>query len=217
MSTRFLGKAAVLLTLAFASATAFAQYREVNLVSTSSATTPHKDPNLINGWGIAFFPGSPYWISDNVTGKSTLYDQFGDLIPLVVTIPPAPSQPFGPVGTPTGIIANPTAGFVVTENGFPGRQRSFSQPKTERSADGPRLSMEPTPSSQSTIRLRWPFTPVWRTHKRDRMCCSMRPTPSTIESTSTTPTSNGSSHLGIRRLLLGCRYMPSRTSTIRYM
>ncbi len=120
MSTRFLGKAAVLLTLAFASATAFAQYREVNLVSTSSATTPHKDPNLINGWGIAFFPGSPYWISDNVTGKSTLYDQFGDLIPLVVTIPPAPSQPFGPVGTPTGIIANPTAGFVVTENGVSG-------------------------------------------------------------------------------------------------
>jgi uncharacterized protein (TIGR03118 family) len=33
----------------------------------------------------------------------------------VVTIPPAPSQPFGPTGTPTGIVTNSTAGFVVSE------------------------------------------------------------------------------------------------------
>jgi len=120
MSARFLVKTGLLLTLALVSISDFAQYRQVNLVSTSSHTTPHNDPNLVNGWGIAFFPGSPYWVSDNVTGKSTLYDQFGNLIPLVVTIPPAPSQPFGPVGTPTGIIANPTAGFQVTENGVTG-------------------------------------------------------------------------------------------------
>lgn len=120
MSARFLGKAAVLLALALSAGIAFAQYREVNLVSTSSRTTPHNDPNLVNGWGVAFFPGGPYWVSDNITGKSTLYDQFGNIVPLVVTIPPAPSQPFGPVGSPTGIIANPTQGFVVTENGVSG-------------------------------------------------------------------------------------------------
>jgi uncharacterized protein (TIGR03118 family) len=120
MSARFLGKATLLLTVALAASSAVAQYREVNLVSTSSRTTPHNDPNLINGWGMAFFPGAPFWLSDNVTGKSTLYDQFGNIIPLVVTIPPAPSQPFGPIGTPTGIIANPTLGFNVTENGVTG-------------------------------------------------------------------------------------------------
>ncbi len=120
MSARSFGKAALFLILALAASNTLAQYREVNLVSTSSRTTPHNDANLVNGWGVAFFPGSPFWISDNVTGKSTLYDQFGNIIPLVVTIPPAPSQPFGPVGTPTGIIANPTQGFVVTENGVSG-------------------------------------------------------------------------------------------------
>src|SRR5581483_4361189 len=120
MSARSLGRAAMFLMLAFAASSTLAQYREVNLVSTSSHTTPHNDPNLVNGWGVAFFPGAPFWVSDNVTGKSTLYDQFGNIIPLVVTIPPAPSQPFGPVGTPTGIIANPTQGFVVSENGVSG-------------------------------------------------------------------------------------------------
>jgi uncharacterized protein (TIGR03118 family) len=120
MSTRLLGKAALLLALALVAHSALAQYRRIDLVSTSSSKTPHNDPNLINGWGIAFFPGNPYWVADNVTGVSTLYDQFGNITPLVVTIPPAPSQPFGPIGSPTGVIANPTSGFVVSENGVSG-------------------------------------------------------------------------------------------------
>jgi uncharacterized protein (TIGR03118 family) len=118
MSKRFLGKAGLLIALAASSA--FAQYHQTNLVSTFSNATPHKDPNLVNGWGIAAFPGSPYWISDNGTGLSTLYDQAGNIIPLVVTIPPAPSQPLGPRGTPTGIIANPSTGFQVTAKGVSG-------------------------------------------------------------------------------------------------
>ncbi len=120
MSARSIGKTALFLTLALVASSALAQYREVNLVSTSSRTTPHNDPNLVNGWGLAFFPGAPFWVSDNATGKSTLYDQFGNIQSLVVTIPPAPSQPFGPVGSPTGIVTNPTQGFVVTENGVSG-------------------------------------------------------------------------------------------------
>ncbi len=55
-SVRFLGKAALILSLAVAAQTAFAQYRQVNLVSTSSNTTPFKDPNLVNGWGVASSP-----------------------------------------------------------------------------------------------------------------------------------------------------------------
>lgn len=120
MSARFPAKAVLLVALALAAQSALAQYHQINLVSTFSDQTPHKDPNLVNGWGIAFFPGSPYWISDNLTGVSTLYDQSGNIIPLVVTIPPAPSQPFGPVGTPTGIIANPSSGFVVSKGGVSG-------------------------------------------------------------------------------------------------
>lgn len=110
---------AVVFVLA-ASNLSFAQYQVYKLVSTSSPSSAVDDPNLVNGWGLAFFPTSPFWLSDNGTGVSTLYDHSGTVVPLVVTIPPAPSQPFGPVGTPTGLIANGTGLFAVTENGNSG-------------------------------------------------------------------------------------------------
>ena len=33
------------------------------------------DPNLVNAWGLARSPTSPWWVSDNGTDRSTLYDQ----------------------------------------------------------------------------------------------------------------------------------------------
>ena len=121
MSARFSAKLVWILVLALATGTAaWAQYQQTNLVSTNGFNAPHKDPNLVNGWGIAYFPGSPFWVSDNFTGVSTLYDQFGNINPLVVTIPPAPSQPFGPIGSPAGIITNSTPDFVVSENNVSG-------------------------------------------------------------------------------------------------
>src|SRR5215469_12654047 len=121
MYARFLAKTGLVLALALAAGSnALAQYKQINLVSTKGLSIPHKDPNLVNGWGMAYFPGHPFWVSDNGTGVATLYDQFGNIIPLVVTIPPAPSQPLGPTGSPTGIIANPTPDFVVSENGVSG-------------------------------------------------------------------------------------------------
>jgi len=121
MLVRLAGRTVLIVALALSTCTyASAQYKEINLVSTGSPATPHRDPNLVNGWGMAYLPGSPFWIGDTGTGHSTLYDQFGNIIPLVVTIPPAPSQPFGPTGSPTGLVANMTADFVVTENGVSG-------------------------------------------------------------------------------------------------
>lgn len=99
---------------------ALAQYVQFNLVSNEPRGSANVDPHLINGWGLAFFPTSPFWVSNNGSGTSTLYDHSGNAIPLVVTIPPAPSQPFGPQGTPTGIVTNGTGGFMVTENGISG-------------------------------------------------------------------------------------------------
>jgi uncharacterized protein (TIGR03118 family) len=121
MYPRFSGKFALTLVLLVAASTSgWSQYQQVNLVSTKGISVPHKDPNLVNGWGMAYFSGSPFWVSDNLTGVSTLYDQFGNITPLVVTIPPAPSQPFGPIGTPTGIIANSTPDFVISKNDVSG-------------------------------------------------------------------------------------------------
>src|SRR5215469_2867757 len=79
-----------------------------------SGVAHHTDPNLVNGWGLAFFTSSPFWISDAGTGFSTLYGPGGSINPLVVTIPSAAGG--GVQGTPTGIVANATNGFVVLEN-----------------------------------------------------------------------------------------------------
>ena len=62
------------------------------------------DPNLINPWGNAFSPSSPFWLGNNGSGTSTLYDGAGNSIPLVVKIPsPGGTAP----GTVTGVIFNP--------------------------------------------------------------------------------------------------------------
>jgi uncharacterized protein (TIGR03118 family) len=86
-------------------------YIQKNLVSDGALSAVTTDPNLLNPWGIAFFPGGPFWISDNNSGLATLYDGLGDIIPLVVTIPWAPTST---VGTPTGVVvnANPTL-FII--------------------------------------------------------------------------------------------------------
>ena len=47
-----------------------------------------QDPVLQNSWGVAFTPaGSPFWIADNATGCSTLYDGTGVKQALQVSIP----------------------------------------------------------------------------------------------------------------------------------
>src|SRR5260221_5862422 len=55
-----------------------AGYTQTNLVTDGSdpaVTAAHTDPNLVNPWGISFFPGaSPFWVSVNNAGLTTLYD-----------------------------------------------------------------------------------------------------------------------------------------------
>jgi uncharacterized protein (TIGR03118 family) len=87
---------------------AYAQhYTQVNLVANTSGVAPVTDPNLVNPWGVSRTSSSPWWISDNGTGLSTLYNGAGAINPLVVTIPKAdPNSKTFPTGTPTGTIAN---------------------------------------------------------------------------------------------------------------
>lgn len=75
------------------STAANAQYKRTDLVSNQAGVTAVTDPHLINGWGLTRSPSSPFWVSDNGTGKSTLYTGSGAIVPLVVTIPPAPAIP----------------------------------------------------------------------------------------------------------------------------
>jgi len=69
----------------------------------------HLDPNLVNPWGVGESGGSPFWVSDNNAGKSTLYITDGTPQTLVVSIP-APGAPLGSDGTPTGLVFNIAGG-----------------------------------------------------------------------------------------------------------
>jgi uncharacterized protein (TIGR03118 family) len=83
------------------------------LVSNKPGTAV-RDPNLQNAWGVAFAPsGSPFWISDNNSGLSTLYDGDGSIVPLVVTIPGPAGSPAGFTAAPDGIIWNPSSKILV--------------------------------------------------------------------------------------------------------
>ena len=81
-------------------------YNQTNLVSNTSGVAPVTDPDLINPWGMSRGSGSPWWVSDNGTGFSTLYNGAGAKQSLVVKIPAAVA---GKVGTPTGTIFNGNA------------------------------------------------------------------------------------------------------------
>jgi hypothetical protein len=62
---------------------AYAQhYTQVNLVANTSGVTPVTDPNLVNPWGVSRTSSSPWWISDNGKGLSTLYNGAGVINPL---------------------------------------------------------------------------------------------------------------------------------------
>jgi uncharacterized protein (TIGR03118 family) len=82
-------------------------YNQTNLVSSTSGVAPVTDPQLVNPWGISRSSGGLWWVSDNATGLSTLYNGAGAKQSLIVTIPPAdPTNKNTPTGTPTGTIAN---------------------------------------------------------------------------------------------------------------
>jgi len=115
VALRGVGIAVLLFSL---SAIAAAQhYNQTNLVSDLPGHAAHKDPNLVNAWGIARAPGGPWWVADNGTGVSTLYDSTGAGFPppphgpLVVHIPTPPDVT--PPAAPTGIVFNGSPDFEV--------------------------------------------------------------------------------------------------------
>jgi uncharacterized protein (TIGR03118 family) len=92
-----------------AAGVAAANVLQTNLVSDLPGVAANTDPNLVNPWGISESPGSqgsPFWISDNGTSLSTLYNTAGATVPLVVSIPAPGGDPTMPGGTPTGTVFN---------------------------------------------------------------------------------------------------------------
>ncbi|HKQ05402.1 MAG TPA: TIGR03118 family protein [Blastocatellia bacterium] len=95
------------MTLCLSTNAAAQHYQQTNLVSDVPGMAPTTDPNLVNPWGLARSSSSPWWVADNGTGVSTLYNGSGGIVPLVVTIP---VQPGGtPPASPTGVVFNGTS------------------------------------------------------------------------------------------------------------
>jgi len=87
-------------------------YQQTNLVSDVPGLAPVIDPNLVNPWGLTSSAASPWWVADNGTGKSTLYNGAGVKQALTVTVASAPGDPDH--STPTGIVFNGSTDFAIT-------------------------------------------------------------------------------------------------------
>src|SRR5215468_1769169 len=65
------------------------------------------DPSLVNAWGLTASSTSPWWVADNETSVSTLYNGAGTKQALTVTV--------GTDSGPTGVVFNTLgSGFNVT-------------------------------------------------------------------------------------------------------
>ena len=96
-------------------------YVQTNLVSDIAGLATLTDPSLINPWGISRSPTSPFWVSNQGTGTSTLYavTDGTNVVKVNVNPPPdafvgIPTTKAGPQG-PTGQVNNTnTASFQLT-------------------------------------------------------------------------------------------------------
>jgi len=79
-------------------------YAQHNLVSDGAVAADHVDAALVNAWGLVASATSPWWIADNGTDSSTLYN--GNTgAPLSLRV--------GVAGSPTGVVFNGGSSFVV--------------------------------------------------------------------------------------------------------
>jgi uncharacterized protein (TIGR03118 family) len=116
------------------------QYKQTNLVSNITGMAPTIDPNLKNPWGLTRSSGSPFWVGNNNSGTSTLYDGngnprnfFPDPHPdsngnginspfnNFVMVPPPGFAP-GTQSAPTGVVFNGSPTDFLLNKGTPAGQ-----------------------------------------------------------------------------------------------
>ena len=118
------------LLLASARPAAAQFYQQHNLVSDLPGVADLQDGSLVNSWGLVASTASPFWVSNNGTGTSTLYNTSGSSGSAVVKVA-LTNLPCGCVqvpGEPTGVVFNGPpitggTGFVVSAGGASGPAR----------------------------------------------------------------------------------------------
>jgi len=95
MNSKFMFTKTVLVlglaTCGLPSLTLAQHYTQINLVS-NTGDAPLNDPNLQNAWGLVASPGSPWWVSNNAGGTSTLYSIDASGAAHLIPINPAPDE-----------------------------------------------------------------------------------------------------------------------------
>jgi uncharacterized protein (TIGR03118 family) len=115
------------LVIAAGTARAGGVYTQTNLVSNIQGVASVYDPNLQGAWGLSYSTASPFWISNQASGTSTLYSvkstqpPSASIVPLVVPItnqgtPPAPPNPNA--NGPTGQVAVGAPGITTQPTDF---------------------------------------------------------------------------------------------------
>ncbi len=84
-------------------------YAQHNLVSDVDGLADHTNSNVVNAWGLDAGPTTPWWFSDNGTGRTTLYNVSTGSVVATFTVPGAG----GAQGNPTGLVFNGGSGFVI--------------------------------------------------------------------------------------------------------
>jgi uncharacterized protein (TIGR03118 family) len=99
------------------------KYVQHDLVADARGVAAQTDTNLVNAWGLSLSASSPFWISNNDTATSTLYNGAGQAFPtnapLVVKI--LAGSKGAPKGSPTGVVSNGTPVFDL----IPGKPAAF--------------------------------------------------------------------------------------------
>ena len=96
------------------------EVQQTNLVSDGFAPAGLVDGQLLNPWGIAEGPSTPFWVSDNNAGVATLYavppsNSSVTKAGFFVNVPPATGAS---MSNPTGQVFNSVGGFNLS-NGQP--------------------------------------------------------------------------------------------------
>ncbi len=109
----------VMLALCFGSPALRAQntVKETDLQSDIPGRAANTDPGLVNPWGITYGPTSPFWVADNGSGLSTLYNTAGAKQGLTVSLPN---------GAPGGLIAPTGAVFNSDSSSYNGDHFIFA-------------------------------------------------------------------------------------------
>ncbi len=98
------------------SAASFEHYIQENLLADVPGFTRNTNASLVNPWGMKQSPSGLWWVADNGEGVITAHTGQGTPSPgpgpLRITVPLPPTAA-GLPSTPTGIVINSTADFIL--------------------------------------------------------------------------------------------------------